>query len=73
MLKWEERIQVDTMGFGTGSACSIGSVAYFNPQSDLDLYQFDYPSKKWSQLPSCPEIYYALVAVNNLLTTVGGK
>ena len=45
----------------------------FSPQSDLDLYQFDYPSKKWSRLPTCPEIYYALVAVNNLLTTVGGK
>jgi hypothetical protein len=73
MLKWEERIKVDTMGFNTGPACSIGSVAYFSPQMYCDLYQFDYHSKKWSELHFCPETDYALVVVNNLLTTVGGR
>ena len=62
-----------TWGFNLGPACSIGSVAYFSPQTSCDLYQFDYHNKKWSELPSCPVTGYALVVVNNLLTTVGGR
>ena len=73
MLKWEERIKVSIMGYNTGLACSIGSVAYFSPQTDWYIYQFDYHSRKWSELPFCPETNYALVVVNNILTTVGGR
>ena len=73
MPKWEERIKVRTWGFNLGPACSIGSLAYFSPQTSWDLYQFDYHNKKWSELPSCPTTGYALVVVNNLLTTVGGR
>ena len=42
-------------------------------RTSLFHWQCDYHSKKWSELSSCPETDYALVVINNLLTTVGGR
>ena len=75
MLVWEEKIMVTNSmwDMGRGAACVIGILAYFNPGATPDIYCFDYCSKQWSELPECPTCNFALVIVNDLLTTVGGE
>ena len=74
-LKWEEKTMVKC-GFGMirGAACVIKTMATFNPIGSPFIYCFDYCSKKWSILPQFHMLasYFALVVINDLLTTVGG-
>ena len=56
-----------------GAACSIGTVAYFNPGGSSTVYCYNYLSKQWIQLPaSLLTNQFALVVISDLLTAVGG-
>ena len=55
-----------------GAVCAIRTTAFFNPSAIKHIYCYDYCSKQWSKLPDCPTVFFALVIINDLLTTVGG-
>ena len=58
-----------------GAACVIGAKAYFNTGGTDDIYCYDYLRKQWTELSACPDLAmsgFALVAINDQLTTVGG-
>ena len=57
-----------------GSAATDGRFAYFNPAGSTSLYQYEYSTEKWSDLPPGP--YYCdpgLAIIDSELTTVGGE
>lgn len=56
-----------------GCAATDGQFAYFAPQDTTSLYQYEYCSEKWRELPSCPYQNSGLVVVKGELTTVGGQ
>ena len=75
MLKWEEKSTVKCIyGLFRGAVCGSRTVAFFNPLGVPSIYCFDYCSKQWSELPRfpIPSSDFALVVINDLLTTVGG-
>ena len=55
-----------------GSATTDGRFAYFTPDSTL-LYQYEYSTEKWSDLPPCPYPNSGLAIIDSELTTVGGR
>ena len=55
-----------------GSATTDGPFAYFTPDNSTILYQYEYSTEKWSDLPPCPYRDSGLVIINSELTTVGG-
>ena len=55
-----------------GSATTDGPFAYFTPVNSTSLYQYEYSTEKWSDLPPCPYLDSGLVIINSELTTVGG-
>ena len=55
-----------------GSATTDGRFAYFTPTS-TSLYQCEYSTEKWSDLPPCPHRDSGLAIIDRELTTVGGR
>ena len=55
-----------------GAAAAAGQVAYFNNSGSRTVFAYDAPTEQWSTLPYCPQHSFALVVVNDFLTTVGG-
>ena len=55
-----------------GSATTDGQFAYFTPHGSTPLYQYEYSTEKWSDLPPCPYRDSGLAIIDNELTTVGG-
>ena len=56
-----------------GSATTDGRFAYFTPDYSTSLYQYEYITEKWSDLPPCPYHDSGLAIIDNELTTVGGR
>ena len=56
-----------------GSATSVGAMAFFSPGITNMVYVYDSSSQEWSELPHCRHHAFTLIAVDNLLTTVGGS
>ena len=51
-----------------------GSVAYLVHSSlQNKVHFYDSSSKKWSELPKCPNYGFSLAVVNSLLTAIGGQ
>lgn len=55
-----------------GSATVISEVAYFWPDWGQIIHQFNANDKQWSTLPVHPLTNFAIVGIDNYLTTVGG-
>ena len=55
-----------------GSATTDGRYAYFTPAGSTSLYQYEYSTEKWSDLPPCPCPISGLAIINSEPTTVGG-
>ena len=55
-----------------GSATTDGRFAYFTPENSTSLYQYEYSTEKWSDLPPCPYRNSGLAIIDSELTTVGG-
>ena len=56
-----------------GSATTDSQFAYFTPVDSTSLYQYEYSTKKWSDLPPCPYRDSGLAIIDSELTTVGGR
>ena len=56
-----------------GSATTDGRFAYFTPDNSTSLYQYEYSTEKWSDLPPCPYRDSGLAIIDSELTTVGGR
>ena len=56
-----------------GSATTDGGFAYFTPADSTSLYQYEYSTEKWEELPACPCRDSGLVVINRELTAVGGE
>ena len=55
-----------------GSATADGRFAYFTPASSTSLYQYEYSTEKWEELPACLYRNSGLVVFDRELTAVGG-
>ena len=55
-----------------GSATTNGRFAYLTPVGSTSLYQYEYSTEKWSDLPPCPYRDSGLAIIDSELTTVGG-
>ena len=55
-----------------GSATTDGRFAYFTPLNSTSLYQYEYSTEKWSDLPPCPYRNSGLAIIDSEITTVGG-
>ena len=55
-----------------GSATTDSRFAYFTPENSSSLYQYEYSTEKWSDLPPCPYRNSGLAIIDSELTTVGG-
>ena len=55
-----------------GSATTDSQFAYFTPDNSTSLYQYEYSTEKWSDLPPCPYSDSGLAVIDSELTTVGG-
>ena len=55
------------------SATTDGQFAYFTPHNSTSLYQYEYSTEKWSDLPPCPYRNSGLAIVDSELTAVGGE
>ena len=56
-----------------GSATTDSQFAYFAPIDSTSLYQYEYSTEKWLDLPPCPYRDSGLAIIDSELTTVGGK
>ena len=70
-LTWETRRNAPC-GMRRGAAVAHGSVGYFNSYYSHDVFAYDSEKDDWSELPECPQRYFGLAVINNLLTAVGG-
>ena len=50
-----------------------GRFAYFTPFDSTELYQYEYSTEKWLNLPPCPYRGSGLAIVDSELTTLGGR
>ena len=55
-----------------GSATTDSRFAYFTPFDSTSLYQYEYSTEKWTDLPPCPYLDPGLAIIDSELTTVGG-
>ena len=55
-----------------GSCTVNGNMTYFSDYSTDNVHANNAATGKWSELPKCPHIDFALVVVNGVLTAVGG-
>ena len=51
-----------------GPATTDGRFAYF-----ATVYQYEYSTEKWEELPACPHQNFGLVIIDRELTAVGGE
>ena len=74
-LTWMDKIAVSTESImQRGSAAAIGGVAFFNPGATKVVYVYKSFSQEWSELqPRCQHYSFTLIAINGLLTAVGGS
>ena len=70
-LTWERRRNAPRR-MVRGAAVAHGSVGYFNSEFSNDVFAYDSEKDDWSKLPQCPQRYFGLAVINNLLTAVGG-
>ena len=56
-----------------GSATTDGQFTYFTPAGSTSLYQYEYSTEKWMDLPPCPYRDSGLAIIDSELTTVGGR
>ena len=56
-----------------GSATTDGQFAYFTPYDSTSLYQYEYSTEKWSDLPPCPYRDSGLAIIDSELNAVGGE
>ena len=56
-----------------GAATSVDAIAFFNPGLTGIVYIYDSTTKDWSELPHCLHLGFTLVAVDNMVTAVGGS
>ena len=56
-----------------GAAVAHGSVGYFSSYNSHDVFAYDSKKDDWSKLPECPQTFFGLAVINNLLTAVGGE
>ncbi len=55
-----------------GSSAVIGNkVAYFKSYGSKTVYEFN--NNQWHKLPPCPNSYFTIVSVDDMLTTLGGQ
>lgn len=75
MLTWMDKIAVPTESImQRGSAAAVGDVAFFNPGATNIVYAYKSFSQEWSELqPRCQHYSFTLIAINGLLTAVGGN
>ena len=55
-----------------GSATTDGRFAYFTPDDSTSVYQYEYSTEKWEELPAYPHGNSGLVVIDRELTAVGG-
>ena len=55
-----------------GSATTDGQFAYFTRRDSTSLYQYEYSTEKWLDLPPCPYRNSGLAIIDSELATVGG-
>ena len=55
-----------------GSATTDHQFAYFTSFNSNSVYRYEWNTKQWNELPSCPCRDCALVIIDGTLTTVGG-
>ena len=70
-LRWEVA-ETAPVEMSAGSAVAIGEDIYVSPDSSKVVYCYN-PLRKWSALPQCECVGFSLAAVENTLTTVGGR
>ena len=56
-----------------GSATTDGRFAYFTPSHSNSVYQYEYSTEKWEELPACPYDNSGLVIIDRELTAVGER
>ena len=56
-----------------GSATTDDRFAFFTPHDCISLYQYEYSTEKWSDLPQCPYCNSGLAIIDSELTTVGRR
>ena len=71
-LIWETRRNAP-LRMNRGAAVAYGSVGYFNSSGSRDVFAYDSEKDDWSELPECPQVFFGLTVINNLLTAVGGE
>ena len=75
-LKYRNYMQWKTLTFSSdnlhaGSSAVIEDAAFFTSGTKM-VHKLDFSKGEWSALPDCPLTDYTIVAVDNVLTTVGG-
>ena len=55
-----------------GSATTDHQFAYFTPEDVSSVYQYEWSTDQWKELPSCPCDNSGLVIIDGELTAVGG-
>ena len=61
----------EVMGSKRGSAVVHGNTAYFS--SVYNVYSYTVHENKWTKLPQCKYERFAMVVINDALTTIGGR
>ena len=56
-----------------GSATTDGRFAYFTPAGSNSVYQYEYSTEEWEELPARPYRNSGLVVIDRELTAVGGE
>ncbi len=54
-----------------GSSAVIGDKAYFKSGASKTVLELS--KNHWHELPPCPNTYFAIVCIDEMLTTVGGR
>ena len=55
-----------------GTCTSYLCRSYFSPSDSCRIFVYDHEAVVWSELTECPNTYFSLVAVNGLVTAIGG-
>ena len=55
-----------------GSAMTDDQFAYFTPVNSTSLYQYEYSTEIWAELPPCPYRDSGLAIIDSELTAGGG-
>ena len=69
-LRWRDGGNAPHKMCGYGAAVD-GRVAYYN-SGEHEIFAYNSTTKKWSELPKCPNLSFSLTGSNSLLTTIGG-